>query len=79
MKDSNLCVNEFIDDLLSKIKEDDPTSSQICAFMAGLMQCPWEKIKEVNLTWKTCDALPPIHYAEGHKTIIKPVIGIKFK
>jgi hypothetical protein len=65
-------LNEWANDLLSKINTDDATTSQICMFMLGLNLRDNGKIKSIELTWE--------EYAK-HTAFwtLKPKIKIEYK
>lgn len=65
-------INEWMTELLEKIDKDDSTTLQICAFMSGLMHCPWSEIKEIELSW--------LSFGKNvEEALIKPEIRIHFK
>jgi hypothetical protein len=65
-------LNEWMNDLLSKINTDDAASSQICMFMLGLNLRDNGKIKSIELTWE--------EYAKYTACwTFKPNIKIEFK
>lgn len=67
-------LNERIDELLSKIDQNDKTTSQICAFMYPLItRCNWNSVKSVSFRWERFEV------SDDHHSIIKPRIYIEFK
>lgn len=67
-------INEWMDELLMKINKDDETTSQICAYMFGLIKCPWGKVKSISLSWETY-RIEKDYYHD----VLKPRIRIEFK
>lgn len=63
-------LNEWMNELLSKINPDDATTSQICALFCGAQRCDWDKIESIDLAWK--------EYGINCNYAIKPVIHIEF-
>lgn len=67
-------LNEWMNDLYQKIDGNDKLTSQICAYMYGLMYCPWDKLVSVILTWETYD----IRDNDEFKTVLRPRISLEF-
>jgi hypothetical protein len=69
----NLNIGDFmLADLYHYLNAKDPNSSRICAFMLGLVNSPWDRVKKVSLDWEVMD--DPYNY----KTTIVPRINIEF-
>jgi len=64
-------LNEWVNELLSKINTNDKSTSQICAFMLGLSLCALDGIKSIDLCWK--------EHGYNVQHTVKPHIKVEFK
>ena len=73
-------LNEWMNELLSKIDKSDPATSQVCAFMAGLAGCDWALVTKIRLSWQTYEINKTNYYNQPkNEETIRPIIELEFE